>query len=269
MTLPITFQCHGAIGTITLNAPQTRNALTPEMLCRLCDAVKAFASDPVLRVAIVTGSGDRAFCAGGDLARTIPLLSGDRMPDDGWDHRLLSDPEVLAASGLREYPLHKPVIAAINGACMAAGFELMLGTDLRIAAEHAVFALPEVKRGVIPFAGSMVRLPRQVSHCHAMEIMLTGDALSAGEAYRMGLVNRVVPASQVMSEALALAERIAKNGPLAVQAVKRTVVESSGVSLSDGYRLEDESKRSVLSSEDAREGPRAFLEKREPHFHGR
>lgn len=269
MTLPITFQCRGPIAIITLNAPQTRNALTPEMLCRLCDAVKAFADDPALRVAILTGSGERAFCAGGDLARTIPLMSGARAPEDEWDYRLLSDSEVLAASGLRDYVLHKPVIAAINGACMAAGFELMLGTDLRIAADHAVFALPEVKRAVIPFAGSMARLPRQIAYCHAMEIMLTGDALAASEAYRIGLVNRVVPASQLMPEALSVAERIARNGPLAVQAVKRTVIESSGLPLHDAYRLEDESKQTVLSTEDAQEGPRAFLEKREPNYYGR
>lgn len=268
MTAPILFERRDAIATITLNAPDTRNALTPEMLCRLCDAIKAYAADPALRVAIVTGHGERAFCAGGDLGRTIPLLAGARAPVDDWDRRLLSDPEVLAVSGLREYPLHKPVIAAINGACMAAGFELLLGTDLRIAAEHAVFALPEVKRAVIPFAGALARLPRQIPYCHAMEILLTGDALSAAAALRLGLVNRVVPAAQVMPEAIALAERIAANGPLAVQAVKRTVIEASGRPLADGYRLEDESRRTVLATEDAREGPRAFIEKREPRYRG-
>lgn len=268
MTAPILFERRGAIATITLNAPDTRNALTPEMLCRLCDAIKAYAADPALRVAIVTGSGERAFCAGGDLGRTIPLLAGARAPADDWDRRLLSDPEVLAASGLREYPLHKPVIAAVNGACMAAGFELLLGTDLRIAAEHAVFALPEVKRAVIPFAGALARLPRQIPYCHAMEVLLTGDALSAADALRLGLVNRVVPAAQVMATAIALAERIAANGPLAVQALKRTVIEASGRPLADAYRLEDESRRAVLATEDAREGPRAFIEKRAPRYRG-
>ena len=269
MTSPVTFSVQGAVATITLDSPGTRNALTPEMLCRLCDAVKNYASDPALRVAIVTGAGDRAFCAGGDLARTLPLLSGERPADDDWDRRLMSDPEVLAASGLREFPLHKPVIAAINGACMAAGFELRLGTDLRIAADHATFALPEVRRAVIPFAGSMVRLPRQIAFCHAMEIMLAGEAFSAAEAYRIGLVNRVLPAPAVMPEALALAHRIAKNGPLAVQALKKTVVAASGLALREGYRLEDESKRLVLATDDAREGPRAFMEKREPVYRGR
>jgi enoyl-CoA hydratase len=266
---PIIFSTEGAIATITLNAPTTRNALTPEMLCLLCDAVKAFAAHPVLRVAVLTGAGDKAFCAGGDLARTLPLLSGARPAEDEWDRRLLSDPEVLAASGLRDFPLHKPVIAAINGACMAAGFEMMLGTDLRIAADHAMFALPEVKRALIPFAGSMVRLPRQVPWCQAMEIMLTGDAFSAAEAQRMGLVNRVVPASQVIPEALSLARRIAANGPVAVQAVKRTATDASGIPLEQGYLLEDNSKALVLATEDAREGPRAFMEKREPRYHGR
>ena len=269
MTSPVTFSVQGAVAVITLDSPATRNALTPEMLCRLCDAFKDYAGDAALRVAIVTGAGERAFCAGGDLARTLPLLSGERPAQDDWDRRLLSDPEVLAASGLREFALHKPVIAAINGACMAAGFELMLGTDLRIAADHATFALPEVRRAVIPFAGSMVRLPRQVAFCQAMEIMLTGEAFGAADAYRIGLVNRVLPASAVMPEALALAHRIAKNGPLAVQALKQTVVEASGLALREGYLLEDEAKRRVLATDDAREGPRAFMEKREPEYRGR
>ncbi len=268
MSAPILFEPQGAIATITINAPHTRNALTPEMLCRLCDAVKSFASDPQLRVAVITGAGDRAFCAGGDLARTIPLMSGARAPADDWDRRLLADPEVMAASGLREFPLHKPVIAAINGACVAAGFELMLGTDLRVAADHASFGLPEVRRAVIPFAGALVRLARQVPQALAMELLLTGETIDARHALRIGLVNRVVSAEMVMPTALALARTIAANGPLAVQAVKRTVIETSGLALEAGYKIEDDAKRAVMNTEDAREGPRAFIEKREPRYRG-
>ena len=269
MNTPIRFEVRGPVATITLDAPATRNALTPQMLCLLADAVKSLATDPALRVGVITGAGDRAFCAGGDLARTIPLLAGEREPSDEWDHRLLSDPEVFAASSLRDFPLHKPVIAAINGACMAGGLELVLGTDLRFCAEHATFALPEVQRAVIPFAGSMARLPRQVPYCAAMALMLTGEPISATEAHRIGLVNRVLPAAEVLSTAYATAERIAANGPVAVQAVKRTVVETSGLPLSQAYLIENESKRTVLATEDAREGPRAFLEKRAPNYRGR
>jgi enoyl-CoA hydratase len=266
---PVLFEVDGAVATVTLDAPASRNALTPQMLCLLADAVKEFARSAALRVAIVTGAGDRAFCAGGDLARTLPLMSGARVPEDEWDQRLLSDPEVLAASGLRDYPLGKPVIAAINGVCMAAGFELMLGTDIRICAEHASFALPEVKHGLIPFAGSLARLPRQIPYCVAMELLLTGQPFTAAEAQRAGLVNRVVPAAELMPAARRIAEGIARNGPVAVEAVKRTVVAASGLSLADAYRLENEAKALVMASEDAREGPRAFMEKREPVYRGR
>lgn len=269
MSGKVRMEVYGAIATITLDAPASRNALTPQMLCMLADAIKEIASSTSLRVAILTGAGEKAFCAGGDLARTLPLMSGDRPPEDEWDHRLLSDPEVLAVSGLRDFQIDKPVIAAINGACMAAGFEMMLGTDLRICAEHATFALPEVKRAVIPFAGSMARLPRQVPYCTAMEMMLTGDPISAQEAWRVGLINRIVSYAELMPTARAIARQISENGPLAVQAVKRTVIASSGQPLTHAYSLEDQAKRLVMYSQDAREGPRAFMEKRAAQFFGR
>lgn len=269
MKPPVRMEIDSAVATITLDAPASRNALTPQMLCLLADAVKTFAADEALRVAILTGAGEHAFCAGGDLARTLPLLSGARAPEDEWDRRLLEDPEVLAASGLRDFPLHKPVIAAVNGACMAAGFELMLGTDIRLCAGHARFALPEVKRGLVPFAGSLARLPRQVPYCVAMELLLAGEPFAAADALRMGLVNRVVPAADLMPAAQALARMIAANGPLAVQAVKRTVLAASGRPLEEAYALEDAAKAQVLASEDAREGPQAFMEKRPAAYRGR
>ena len=259
----------GAVLTLTLDAPARRNALTPEMLCRLADAVIDFAADPALRVAVITGAGSQAFCAGGDLQRTLPLMTGDRLAEDDWDRRLLADPLVMAASGLRDYPLDKPVIAAINGHCLAAGFELMLGTDIRIAADHARFGLPEVQRALLPFAGSMARLPRQVPQALALELMLTGDPIDAATALRIGLVNRVLPAAEVLPAAQALARRIAANGPLAVQAVKRTVREASGQPLAAAFALENEAKRQIMATEDAREGPRAFMEKRPAVYKGR
>jgi len=259
----------GPLLTITIDAPSSRNALSPRMLCELADAVQAFEANAELRVAIVTGSGERAFCAGGDLARTLPLMSGDRTPEDEWDHRLLSDPAVLAASGLRDYPIEKPIIAAVNGACMAAGFELLLGTDIRICVEHASFALPEVKRGVIPFAGSLARLPRQVPYSIAMEMLLTGEPLSAAQALQVGLVNRVVSKDALMPTAERMAALLAQNGPVAMRAVKRTVIATSGMRLEEAYPLENQAKEWVMASEDAREGPRAFMEKRDPVYQGR
>lgn len=269
MNPPIRVETQGGVQVITIDAPQRRNALTPEMLCRLADAFMGFSTDPALRVAIVTGAGEQAFCAGGDLGRTLPLLTGDRAAEDAWDRRLLDDPRVLAASGLRDHPIDKPIVAAINGACMAAGFEMMLGTDIRVAADHAQFALPEVQRAVLPFAGSMVRLPRQVPHAVAMRLLLTGEPIDAAEAWRIGLINEVVARDELMPRAMAIARRIERNGPLAVQAVKRTAVASSGLPLTDAYELENAAKRDVLATADAREGPRAFIEKREPRYEGR
>jgi enoyl-CoA hydratase len=269
MSPPIRVETHGGIQVITIDAPQRRNALTPEMLCRLADAFMGFSTNPELRVAVITGAGEQAFCAGGDLGRTLPLLTGDRPAEDEWDRRLLDDPQVLAASGLRDPPIDKPIVAAINGSCIAAGFEMMLGTDIRIAAGHAQFALPEVQRAVLPFAGSMARLPRQVSHAVAMRLLLTGEPIDAAEAWRIGLVNEVVVREEVMPRAMAIAQRIERNGPLAVQAVKRTTVAASGMPLTDAYALEDAAKRHVLATADAREGPRAFMEKREPRYEGR
>ncbi|MES1978841.1 MAG: enoyl-CoA hydratase-related protein [Pseudomonadota bacterium] len=258
----------GAVLLITINRPAARNALTPEMLCRLADAFVMLRDDAALRVAVITGSGDIAFCAGGDLGSTLPLLTGAREPADEWDRRVMNEPQVMAASSLRGFALDKPVIAAINGACLAAGFELMLGTDIRIAASHASFGLPEVQRGLIPFAGSMVRLPRQVPQALAMEIMLAGRPINAQRALQVGLVNEVLPPEQVLPRAMALAAQIAANGPLAVQQVKRTVMAASGASLEQGYAIEDDSRRTVFASADAQEGPRAFMEKRPPRFTG-
>jgi len=266
---PLRYEKNGAIATITFDRPEARNALTPEMICRLADAVRDFAADDDLRVAILTGSGDKAFCAGGDLALTLPLMTGARAPVDDWDRRVVDDPLVTAASQLRGFALDKPVIAAVNGACLAAGTELLLATDIRVAAEHATFGLPEVTRGLVPFAGSMVRLPRQVAWCQAMELMLTGTSITAQEAHRIGLVNRVVPATEVLAKAEEIARRIAQNGPLAVRAVKRTALATSGLDPAAAYRLEDEAWRGVLASDDAKEGPGAFTAKRAPRFTGK
>lgn len=269
MTLPLLYEKDGAVATITFNRPEARNALTPEMLCRLADAFVDLQADDAIRVAILTGAGDKAFCAGGDLARTLPLLSGARSAEDDWGRRLLSDPLVAAASSLRTFALDKPLIAAINGACLAAGAELLLATDIRVAVAQASFGWPEVMRGLLPFAGSMARLPRQVPHAEAMKLMLTGETIDATEALRIGLVNRIVQPSELMTTARSIAGRIAANAPIAVQQVKRAVVEASGRPLADAYRIEEEARRIVFASNDAKEGPRAFMEKRPPVYRGR
>jgi enoyl-CoA hydratase len=170
---------------------------------------------------------------------------------------------------LHGFELHKPIIAAINGYCIAGGMELMLATDIRIAAEHATFGLMEAKWGLIPYAGSLVRVPRQIPYCNAMELLPTADRIDAHEARRLGLINHVLPAGQVMARVEDLARKIAANGPLAIRAIKQGVARTSGRPLEEGYQIENELARTVFSSEDAKEGPRAFREKRQPNFKGK
>ena len=261
-------EIRGHILVLTLNRPAARNAISPQMACRLSDAYEHFSKDDRLRVLVLTGAGDRAFCAGGDLGLTMPLLSGAREPEDDWDRRVLDDPAVMDRSALRHTAMDKPIISAINGVCVAGGMETMLATDIRIVSQTARFGLPEAKRGLIPFAGSLARLPRQVPYALAMELLLTGDLIDADRALSIGLVNAVVPQAEVLPRAIDMAERIAANGPLAIEAIKRTVRLATGVPLEEGFTREDEAKRIVMASQDAREGPRAFMEKRPARFTG-
>ena len=266
---PLQYEKNEHIATITLNRPQAHNALTPEMLCRLADALADARDDDTIRAVILTGAGDRAFCAGGDLGRTLPLLTGDKPPQDHWDERLLNDPQIMPVSSLCDGAMSKPVIAAVNGVCVAAGAELLLGTDIRVASHESRFAWPEVQRGLIPFAGSLARLPQQLPYCQAMELMLTGEAIDAQKALQLGLLNYVVHGPEVLPLAQRLAQRIADNAPLAVAAIKRTAVDSIGLSEQEAFKLEKQAYRKVMASEDAREGPRAFMEKRAPVYQGR
>jgi enoyl-CoA hydratase len=258
----------GHVFVVTFNRPAKKNAVTPEMVVRLADAWKAFREDDELRVAILTGTGD-SFCAGADLGRLIPLLSKAREPEDEFDRALLADRMVFQTAFLRRFELWKPIVAAVNGFALAGGTEILQATDLRLAAPEAKFALTEPTRGIIPGGGSTVRLARQIPYVEAMRILLTGEFISAEEARRIGFVNEIVPAERLLDRAFELAERIAENGPLAVRKIKEAVIRSSGVSLEEGYGIEDELVRDIMRSEDAREGPRAFMEKRKPKFTGR
>ena len=262
------FEIRNHIAYMTLNRPQVHNSLNPELIVQLAEAWKRVNEDDDIRVAIVTGAGDKAFSAGADLGRMIPLLTGARKAEDEWDHKLLANRRQGDHALLRRYDVDKPIIAAVNGFCIAGGFELMQATDLRVAADHARFGLQEVKWAIIPAGGSLVRLPRQMPYCKAMEILLTGNLIDAPEAYRLGLVNYVVPAAQVIAKAEELAAAIAANGPIAVRAIKQGVRRAVGHTYEDGFKIENEVARPVMKSEDAREGPRAFIEKRKPVYKG-
>ncbi len=267
--MALLFDRRDQIAILTLNRPEARNALDPETVVELAEAWEAFEADDALRVAIITGRGE-VFCSGADLARLIPLMTGARPPDTAADHKLRANPRLQQIALLRDAEIvTKPVIAAINGHAIAGGMELVQATDLRIAADDAVFALQEPKWGLFPLGGSTVRLPRQLPWPIAMEILLTGDRMRAQELAHHGFLNRVVPREQVMQEAEKLARTIAENGPVAVRAIKRSALACVGHPLGEGLQKELELGFPVFMTEDAREGPRAFKEKRRPSFKGK
>jgi len=253
---------------LTMNRPAVRNSLSPQMLVRLAAAWHEFRDTADLRVAILTGAGDEDFCAGGDLKLTMPLITGARKPEDEWDEKLMGDLQQFTDGILRGFELYKPVIAAVNGRALGGGTEMTNAVDLRVAAEHATFGTPEARVGLLPGGGSITRLPRQIPYCKAMEMLMIGDTFSAREALEMGLLNYVVPGDQLMHKALTLAEKLAENGPLAVRKVKEGILRSSGLPLDQAYQVENEVSAVVMRSKDAREGPRAFKEKRKPVFIG-
>ena len=264
----VSFENRGGVAVVTFNRPQKKNALTPEMVVRLAEAWTELRDDDGLRAAILTGAGD-TFCAGADLGRLIPLLTKARAADDEWDQRLLADPSLFQAAILRRFELWKPVIAAVNGAALAGGCEILQATDIRLAAPEASFGLPEPTRGIIPGGGSLVRLARQIPYVRAMHILLTGDPIPARDALEIGFVNEIVPREQLLERAFEIAARIAANGPFAVRKIKEVVVRSQGRPLEEAFTIEEECSREVMRSSDAREGPRAFMEKRKPNFTGR
>jgi enoyl-CoA hydratase/carnithine racemase len=265
---PVLFDVRDGIAEVVLNRPDKRNALNPEMLVRLARCWEAIGQDSAIRVAVLSGAGDKTFCAGADLGRLTPLLTRARQAEDEWDEALLADPKILNRAMLRRTDFATPVIAAMRGAIVAGGMELALACDLRIVAEDSTLGLLEVSRGLIPAAGGVARLSRQVSSAVAAELLLVGDHITAQEAWRVGLVNRVVPGAEVMQTARALAVRMAQNSPLAMRKAKEVMTASSGRSIADAFSIEDGAIKVVLRSADAREGSRAFMEKRPANFTG-
>jgi enoyl-CoA hydratase len=264
----VMFEQKGHIAILTLNRPEARNAMNPEVLVRLAKAWQRVHDDDSIRVAVITGNGP-AFCAGMDLGSMIPLITGARPPEDEWDKAVVSDNALSYRATLRNFDTKKPVIAAINGFAIAGGMELVMGCDLRIAADTARFGLQEVKWAIFPGGGSTVRLPNQIPYARAMEVLLTGDQFPAQSMLEYGFLNYVVAEGEVLDRALEMAEKIAANGPLAVCAVRRSVREAIGVPESQALVRESELSAPVYATEDAVEGPRAFMEKRQPVFKGR
>jgi enoyl-CoA hydratase/carnithine racemase len=251
----VEYNKEGRIAIFTINRPEAHNAISPEVFKGLSETMIDFMNDDELWVGIITGAGERAFCAGADIKTSLPLLK--ELVGQPW-----AEPPVIT----RGLNLWKPMIAAVNGIALGGGMELCLASDIRIAAENATFGLPEVTLGLIPAWGGTQRLPRVIPWAKAAEILMTGRPIDAQEAYRIGLVNKVVPLSDLMPTAKQMAEMICKVGPLAVRAAKQAMIQGSGVSLTEGLELEKALADYLVRTEDFEEGRAAFQEKRKAQF---
>ncbi|MCB2079238.1 MAG: enoyl-CoA hydratase/isomerase family protein [Novosphingobium sp.] len=275
--MTVHYEERGHVALITIDRPERRGAMNLLSYQQLAQGWRNAASNPEIRSIVITGVGD-SYCAGADLKEFIPMVaegardraakgegpeaaegSGDAMAESGSD---------LTLAVLRDVDYPKPIIAAVNGPCVASGMEMLLGTDLRIASPDAVFGLPEVKRGLFASGGSTVRLPRQIPYVHAMDLLLTGRHISAAEALEFGLINRIVEKPQLLDTAMEMAEAIAANSPGAVSATKLSILDGFKFGISEAYVRELEHGDKVFSGPDAIEGPRAFLEKRAPEWTG-
>jgi len=243
----------GRVMILTLNRPEAMNALDPDTYQELSDACTRFSDDPDAWAAVITGAGEKAFCAGADLKKSIPSIK------EGYS---------VPPSIRRGLTIYKPFIAAVNGAAIGGGLELALACDLRIASETATFTMGEARWGLMPGQGGTLRLPRAVGPGRAAELMFLGKTIDAAEALQIGLVNRVVPQADVLPTALEWAERICTNSPVAIRAIKRAMIEGSSMTLEQGLELEAALAKAVMASDDAREGMSAFSEKRKPEFKG-
>ncbi len=263
----IIYQKRGRLAYVTINRPERRNAIDADTSRELLEAFTDFKNDDEAWVAVLTGAGDQAFSAGADLVAMAQAFAQTGARRGAGGRGLGYD---VAFGGIsRGFECWKPMIAAINGYCLAGGLELALSCDVRIAAEQATFGLPEPKRAIIPAAGGTQRLPRAIPLAYAMELLLSGERFDAQWALRAGLVSRVVPADQLMPAAEEVAGKILECGPLAVRAIKQAALEGRELPLGEGLRLEGRLAAQVIQSEDAREGPTAFAQKRKPEYKGR
>jgi enoyl-CoA hydratase len=251
----------GHVLIVTMNRPQARNALSGPMMELMRQAWDTVDSDPEIRVCVLTGAGG-AFCAGADLKAMTSSHPGDRFQGGDLDVSVI---EPL----LKGRRLTKPLIAAVEGPAVAGGTEILQACDIRVAGASARFGVSEARWGLFPLGGSAVRLPRQIPYTVAADLLLTGRHITAAEALSIGLIGHVVPDGQALEAALEIAAAIAANGPVAVRAILRVIRETEGMAENEAFTLEAKVGMAVFASEDAKEGPRAFAEKRQPRFRDR
>ena len=251
----------GHVLIVTMNRPQARNALSGPMMELMRQAWDTVDSDPEIRVCVLTGAGG-AFCAGADLKAMTSSHPGDRFQGGDLDVSVI---EPL----LKGRRLSKPLIAAVEGPAVAGGTEILQACDIRVAGASARFGVSEARWGLFPLGGSAVRLPRQIPYTVAADLLLTGRHITAAEALSIGLIGHVVPDGQALEAALEIAAAIAANGPVAVRAILRVIRETEGMAENEAFALEAKVGMAVFASEDAKEGPRAFAEKRRPRFRDR
>ncbi|HVL87238.1 MAG TPA: enoyl-CoA hydratase-related protein [Candidatus Thermoplasmatota archaeon] len=263
--MPVRFEEKGHVAVLTIDRPEAANAIDPETHDALVAAWTRFRDDDRLRVAVLTGAGEKSFCAGADLKRMGEWYA--RVPAER--RREVWDREPGLGGITRNLDPGKPTIAAVNGHCLGGGLELALACDLRYASDNATFALPETKWGILPGQGGTQRLARVVGPAHALEMILSANAIDAQRALAIGLVNRVVPARELLPAALALAETIASRAPRAVRAAREALWRGLDATLAEGLRVEQALADPLRDSEDNREARKAFAEKREPNFSGR
>ena len=260
-------EVEGGVLTLTLNRPQRYNALSGAMLVRMYDAFVRASQDPDIRCIILTGAGGN-FCSGADL-RAMAGDAADTDTEIDTKARMAADPTLHWKALLRDYRPTKPIIAAVEGVAIAGGTEILQATDIRVAGESARFGVSEARWSLYPMGGSAVRLRRQIPYTVAAEILLTGKHVTAAEALSYGLVGSVVPDGQALARAREIAGVIAGNGPLAVEAILRTLHETDGMTEAEALAHEYDYGWAVFSSDDSKEGPRAFAEKRTPNFQRR
>ena len=252
--MKVIFEKRGAIAHVTINRPERLNACDFETYARLAEIWREFRDDPALLVGILTGAGERAFCAGSDIKSNYVEQRGEE------PHNLLFP---------AMFELDKPIIAAINGHANGGGLEQALACDIRVAAEHAQFGLGEVRLGWLPGGGGTQRLPRLIPLGRALEMLYTGNRIGADEALRLGLVDHVVPMSQLAGKCESIAREICQSAPLAVRRIKRVALAGLDRPLADGLRLEREHYDWLQTTDDAREGALAFAQKRPPSWQGK